>query len=343
VTCYSNTGQLDIDDFKLYRNSTLMGNTSSLSRSDISVLDVGAYEYICETDGTQNYSAQSLNATLIVLPKGYEEPVVKKEFKITQVSSLRINIGESGQGTFNLSSTLDETLTNIQVSLTGINSSWYTIENVPNALLTGGSVIIRINFDIPSDAEAKKYDITIKATGKTPNATKMATAQMSLTVEYVSPVPNQPPSYSSHIANNTVAGERVLFSLEVYDDSGLSGFIFSTNNSGTWVNDSWTPLSGTQDVIEVMKDLNPATGLMIGWKVYVNDTDNEWASSEEYFLVTEQKGAGFDYTLLLMVIAVFAAMAIIILIIKKRTEKTGEKKVVYVYSRDQTRISSFFH
>jgi hypothetical protein len=342
VNCYSETDELGIDDFKMYRNSTLIENTSYISRGESVVLPVGAYLYVCNTTGTQNYTNQSIKSTLIVLAKESED-TSKKEFKITQVSSPTIDVGESGEGTFNLSSTLDETLTDIQVSLTGIDSSWYTIENVPDALLTGGSVIIKINFEIPEDAETNKYNITIKATAKTPNATKIVASQiMSLTVGYVEPIPNQPPSYSSHFENSSVAGETVLFSLEVEDDNGLSGFIFSTNNSGTWVNDSWSPLTGTEYVIEVMKNLNPATGLVIGWKVYINDTDNEWTNSEEYFLTTEQR-VGFDYTLLIMVIAVFVAMIIIILIIKNRIEKTVGKKVTYVYSRDQTRICSLFH
>jgi hypothetical protein len=342
VNCYSNTEQLDIDDFKLYRNSTQIGNTSSLSRGDITSLPVGAYVYVCNTTGTQNYTNQTINKTLVVLPKGFIEPTVKKEFKISQISSLTINTGESSQGTFNMTSTLDETLTDIQVSLTGVDASWYTIENVPDALLTGGSVIVKINFNIPEDAEAKKYNITIKVTAKTPSATKTATSQMSLIVNYFEPLPNQPPSYSSYMMNSTAAGESVLFSLEVEDDNGLSGFIFSTNNSGAWVNDSWVPLSGTQNVIEVMKNLNPTTGLLIGWKVYVNDTDNEWTSTEEYILTTEE-GGSFDYTIIIIVAAVFVSLAIILLVIKIMTRKTKEKKVIYVYSRDQARVCPFFH
>lgn len=343
VNCYSNTPELDYNDFKLYRNSTLIENTSSLSRGDISVLPVGAYLYVCNTTGTQNYTNQSINSTLVILPKESEEPVIKKEFKISQVSSLIIGVGGSDQGTFNLSSTLDETLTDIHISLTGIDSSWYTIENVPDALLTGGSVIIEVNFDIPEDAEAKKYSISIKATGKTPNATKTATSEMSLTVNYVGPEPNQPPTYSSHIANISLVEETVLFYLEVEDDNGLSGFIFSTNDSGTWVNDSWLPLSGTQDVIEVVKNIKPATGMMIGWKAFINDTDNEWSITGDFILTAEEETGEFDYTIVIIVAAVFISLAILLFIIKTINKKPKGKEVLYVYSKDQSRISSLFH
>ncbi len=338
VTCYSNTGQVDIGDFKLYRNETLIGNTSSLSRTDVSTLDVGAYKYICETDGTQNYSEQSLNATIIVLSSTDVEDTVKKEFKITQVSSPRINVGESGEGTFNLSNTLDETITEIQISLTGIDSSWYTLENIPAALLTGGSVIVKVNLEIPSDANVKKYYTEIRATGKADSKTKIATSQMALTVRYEEPVPNTPPYYSSHIANNSVAGEKVLFTIEVRDDNGLSGFIFSTNNSGTWANDSWSPLSGTEDYVEVLKDLNLTTGLVIGWGVFVNDTDGEWSSSEEYTLTTQEKKEEFNYIIPIIVVVVFAAAVFII--INRLGAQTVKKKVIYYYSKDHARLFS---
>ncbi|MFH1473729.1 MAG: hypothetical protein ABIE55_02440 [Candidatus Aenigmatarchaeota archaeon] len=338
VTCYSNTGQIDIGDFELRRNSTKIGNTSALSRTDVSTLPVGAYLYICDTEGNHNYSEQSVNKTIVVLPKEGEKPVIKKEFKITHVSSLRINIGESGQGTFNLSSTLDETITDIKVSLTGIDSNWYTIENVPNALLTGGSTIIKINFDIPSNADVKKHYVEIRVTGKAGSATKIATSEMALTVQYEEPVPNTPPYYSSHNVNNSVAGEEVMFSIEVQDDNGLSGFIFSTNNSGTWVNDSWSSLSGTEDYVEVLKDLNPATGLVIGWRVFVNDTDNEWSNSEEYLLTTQEKKEEFNLLIPIIVVVVFAAAVFII--INRLGAQTIKKKVIYYYSKDHTRLFS---
>ena len=336
VTCYSNTGQVDIGDFKLYRNSTLIGNTSSLSRTDISTLDVGAYIYVCNTTGTQNYSNQSLNSTVIVLSEYAIKEPVKREFKITQVSSPKINAGETGQGTFNLSSTLEETIIDLQVSLTGLDPSWYTIENIPDALLTGGSVIVRINFDIPPDADIKKYYMEIRVTGKANGATKTATSEMALTVQYEEPVPNQPPFYSNHMSNNTIAGEGVLFSLRVFDDTGLSGFIFSTNNSGAWVNDSWVPLIGTESDIEVIKNLNPATGLVIGWRVFVNDTDNEWTSSEEYFLTTIKREGEIDYTVPIIIVIVFAAVALILLI-KNRVGVKTKKNVIYVYTKEQAR------
>ncbi len=48
-----------------------------------------------------------------------------------------------------------------------------------------------------------------------------------------------PPLWFSNSTSNIIAGNPTLFSLDWTDDFGLSGYIFSTNNSGTWHNDSF--------------------------------------------------------------------------------------------------------
>ena len=54
------------------------------------------------------------------------------------------------------------------------------------------------------------------------------------------------PLWFSNSTNNTVAGQPTLFSLYWTDNIGLSGYIFSTNNSGTWQNDAWKPFGITR-------------------------------------------------------------------------------------------------
>lgn len=48
-----------------------------------------------------------------------------------------------------------------------------------------------------------------------------------------------PPMWFANSTNNTVASQPTMFSLNWTDDFGLSGYIFSTNNSGVWQNDTW--------------------------------------------------------------------------------------------------------
>jgi hypothetical protein len=45
-----------------------------------------------------------------------------------------------------------------------------------------------------------------------------------------------PPTFSNYNANTTGAGKPVNFSVVISDNYALSGYIFSTNNTGVWVN-----------------------------------------------------------------------------------------------------------
>lgn len=56
---------------------------------------------------------------------------------------------------------------------------------------------------------------------------------------YITIADDEPPKYWDNSTNNTNAGEPTLFSLNWTDNLGLSGYIFSTNNTGTWINDTW--------------------------------------------------------------------------------------------------------
>jgi peptidoglycan/xylan/chitin deacetylase (PgdA/CDA1 family) len=53
------------------------------------------------------------------------------------------------------------------------------------------------------------------------------------------------PTYSNNSTNSTLAGEPALFSLKISDTNGLGGYIFSTNNTGTWVNDTMVSFGST--------------------------------------------------------------------------------------------------
>jgi len=53
-------------------------------------------------------------------------------------------------------------------------------------------------------------------------------------------------TYAQNSTNNTVAGFPTLFKLKWFDNKGLSGYIFSTNNSGSWVNSSFKFFQGNE-------------------------------------------------------------------------------------------------
>ena len=92
-----------------------------------------------------------------------------------------------------------------------------------------------------------------------------------------------PLTYSDSNVNNTIAGQPTLFSLSWDDNLGLSGYIFSTNNTGEWLNSSWAEFSGLTNISVNVSILdNYAMGTVIGWMFYANDTRNNWEVSATY-------------------------------------------------------------
>jgi hypothetical protein len=337
VSCYSNTLQITYNEFKLYRDNTLVTNTSIVTRGETVELEIGSYNYVCNTTGNRNFTNQSLVKTINVVasqPSNGGQPP-PEEFKISDISSPSIEIGKAGQGTFNLSNTFSETLVNIDVDVTGIPAIWYTVEGVPSALLEGGNTIIKIKFDIPDDAETKEYELTIKVTAdvEDEDETKTVSQKMILKVTAPSPYENEPPSYYTGDYNTTAAGEPTLFSLDWVDDTGLSSFIFSTNISGNWLNDSESSLSGRNDTTSAVKTLNSEVGKIIAWKFYISDVDDAWVASEEFYLVTTAKEGEIDIVTIVIVIFVIIITLVAFFFLRSKFSKI-EEEIIYYYSKD---------
>jgi len=100
------------------------------------------------------------------------------------------------------------------------------------------------------------------------------------------------PSYGETGLNSTLNGYPAEFKVVWTDDLGLSGFIFSTNNSGTWANSTWTVLTGTQATATYTITLNDTVGVRVEWKVYCNDSFDNWAVTPNMYLIVNVKLLG---------------------------------------------------
>jgi hypothetical protein len=90
-----------------------------------------------------------------------------------------------------------------------------------------------------------------------------------------------PPRYFSNSTDSTLAGSLIKFSLKWTDNVALSGFIFSFDNcTSSFVNSSWSAMTGTTNWSNVSKIINSTPYCMIRWRVYANDTSNNWNASE---------------------------------------------------------------
>jgi len=92
----------------------------------------------------------------------------------------------------------------------------------------------------------------------------------------VSPYDVTPPEYSNNQTNTTIAGTSANFTLNWIDNVELSGYIFSTNNSGTWINSSYVSFSGTSNISWNVTTLDNTIGTLVQWCYYANDTYDNW-------------------------------------------------------------------
>ena len=86
------------------------------------------------------------------------------------------------------------------------------------------------------------------------------------------------PTYSNVGVNTTQNGQPCLFHTLWADNVNMSGYIFGTNNTGAWNNDTWadwTPV-GTPKWSNVSKTLNTTKYITIEWRIWANDTSNNW-------------------------------------------------------------------
>ena len=90
-----------------------------------------------------------------------------------------------------------------------------------------------------------------------------------------------PPTYSDISSSSTTsAGSLCTFSVLWTDDVNVSGYVFETNNTGVFVNDTWTPFSNftspTSAYASATKTLNSNVGSFVSWTFWCNNTSNRW-------------------------------------------------------------------
>jgi cyclophilin family peptidyl-prolyl cis-trans isomerase len=92
-----------------------------------------------------------------------------------------------------------------------------------------------------------------------------------------------PPTYSDVLSSSTTnAGSLCTFSVLWADDANVSGYVFETNNTGVFVNDTWTPFfdfrNQTSAYASVKKTLNSTVGNFVSWRFWCNGTSNRWSA-----------------------------------------------------------------
>jgi len=333
ITCLSLANEIGASNFKLFRDSTLIVNNTQFRRMDDQTLNPGTYQYTCNNTATQNYTNQSISATINVI---LNNTLLNLNGTLILIGPplIQSNLNESFESNFYLENNLGYSLNNLLVDLTGISSNWYKISELTTSIPNNFSLLIKINFSISSNAEQGNYNFTLRALGKTPlNETKLATKLVTLSVATPPPPQNFPPVYSTPSINKTAYGYE--FSLKWNDDADLSGYIFSSNLTGTWVKDSWIPFLGKEAISYAYKNITLNPNSVISWKFYANDSSNLWTESEEYNLKVVKENN--DMTTPITIVSIFViCLAILLLFITQRKSKKSPKKeeLTYVYRKE---------
>ena len=101
------------------------------------------------------------------------------------------------------------------------------------------------------------------------------------------------PVFSSVSASPVFAGGSCVFSSFWNDNVSLSGYVFSTNNTGVWVNDSLAVFGGTPSWANVTKVLSLTVGQVVGYRWYVNDSSGVWNGTGIKTLIVNSIGGGW--------------------------------------------------
>ena len=88
------------------------------------------------------------------------------------------------------------------------------------------------------------------------------------------------PTYSEFSTTSTRTGASFTFRTLWNDNVNVSGYIFESNITGTFSNDTWVPFStfvnSTSAYSSVVKTVNSITGEVIQWRFWCNDSSNNW-------------------------------------------------------------------
>ncbi|MGY4884300.1 MAG: DUF2341 domain-containing protein [Nanobdellota archaeon] len=165
------------------------------------------------------------------------------------------------------------------------NSTWMPIGTTPAA---NGNVTRNITSDISSYIDSNKQVVIIVEGDQydtSPSVDYLYVDYVGVTVQYTSET--TPPIYNRVSVNNTLPEEITRFSINVSDNVALhpnGGYIFSTNNTGSWENDSFVLFTTTPSWANVTKTLTSTAETFVGYRWYFNDSENNRNSTQIYNL-----------------------------------------------------------
>jgi len=113
------------------------------------------------------------------------------------------------------------------------------------------------------------------------------------------PPDGTPPTYGSVSHSTTDKGTACDFNATFNDETALESsgtYYFSTNNTGTWTNNTVASFVSTPETISVQKTLNSTVNQVVGYKWYFSDNALNWNSTDiETLTITDITVASYGY------------------------------------------------
>ncbi len=161
-----------------------------------------------------------------------------------------------------------------------IGTTSYWNSNITRNITSDIGSYIDSNNQLVVVVEGDRFD-------RTPSIDYIYIDYVEVVVQYTEEI--TPPIYNRVSVNNTTPGKLTRFSINVSDNYALNpkgGYIFSTNNSGSWVNDSFVSFSSTPSWANVTKVLSSTANIPVGYRWFFNDTAGNRVSTPVYVLTT---------------------------------------------------------
>ena len=94
------------------------------------------------------------------------------------------------------------------------------------------------------------------------------------------------PTASGVTTNTTIAHAVCNFTAVLADETALANYTFGCNNTGQWVNQTWTTISGASYKANYTATLNSTVGIAVEWEYWFSDSSNNTANTGLKTLVT---------------------------------------------------------
>ena len=207
-----------------------VGNPATCNLTTPSSSSYSLYECYIQND-TTNYSSHTIgNLSYTSVEYITSTPPPSGSFTLSpSVTSITLEPNSSGTITLTLKNTYSYNITKINITVSGIDASWYSLSKVNISVLQkNGTDTSILTLTIPGDAERKNYTIIASAVGKDPSGYKL-TRQSSIKLII--------PEIPQNVTNET--NETELLNI-----TGIGNQTNQTNVTGLLIN-----LEGIKDYI----------------------------------------------------------------------------------------------